>query len=135
MSAPQDRLVTLKNGVQMPLIGLGTSLRGKAKIESDAFVESVKHAIKIGYRHIDTVKIKVKFGSKTHWFPNFFEKAKIYNNEHLVGKAIKECGVSRDELFIVTKLYPEDMGFEKGLKAFEKSCKLLQVDYVGKSQV
>jgi diketogulonate reductase-like aldo/keto reductase len=59
-------------------------------------------------------------------------KAKIYNNEHLVGKAIRECGVSRDELFIVTKLYPEDMGFEKALRAAEKSCKQLQLEYIGK---
>ncbi len=61
-----------------------------------------------------------------------FRKAKIYNNEHLVGRAVRECGVAREELFIVTKLYPEDMGYDKCLKAFEKSCKQLQVDYVGK---
>lgn len=103
--------IELKNGVQMPVVGLGTSLRGKPKIESEAFVESIKYAVKLGYRHIDT--------------------AKIYNNEHLVGKAIKNCGVSRKELFVATKLYPEDMGYEKTLKAFEKSCKQLQLDYIG----
>ena len=47
--------LTLSNGLEMPVLGLGTSLRGKARIESDAFVESVKHAIDKGYRHIDTV--------------------------------------------------------------------------------
>ncbi len=51
----QNRIVRLRNGLEMPMLGLGTSLRGKAKIESEAFVESVKHAIEIGYRHIDTV--------------------------------------------------------------------------------
>lgn len=43
----------------------------------------------------------------------------------------KECGVDRKDLFITTKLYPEDMGYEKTLKAFEKSCKQLQLDYIG----
>ena len=106
-----DRVVKLSNGLEMPIIGLGTSLRGKAtKCESNDFVESVKHAISQGYRHIDT--------------------AKAYNNEHLVGKAIKEASVKREELFVVTKLYPEDMGYDKTVKAFEKSCKQLQVDYV-----
>jgi diketogulonate reductase-like aldo/keto reductase len=77
-------------------------------------VASVKYAIdEIGYRHIDT--------------------AKAYNNEHLVGEAIRTCGVPREELFITSKLYPEDMGYEKTLKAFEKSCKQLQLDYLGNS--
>ena len=50
------RLIELRNGVRVPIIGLGTSLRGKPKIENQAFIDSVKHAIQIGYRHIDTVK-------------------------------------------------------------------------------
>jgi diketogulonate reductase-like aldo/keto reductase len=105
--------VRLTNGIEMPMIGLGTSLRGKkTKTDSNDFVASVKYAIdEIGYRHIDT--------------------AKAYNNEHLVGEAIKACGVPREELFITSKLYPEDMGYEKTLKAFEKSCKHLQLDYLG----
>jgi diketogulonate reductase-like aldo/keto reductase len=77
-------------------------------------VASVKYAIdEIGYRHIET--------------------AKAYNNENLVGEAIKACGVPREELFITSKLYPEDMCYEKTLKAFEKSCKQLQLDYLGNS--
>ena len=95
--------IKLNNGIGMPMIGLGTSLRGKkTKTDANSFVASVKYAIdEIGYRHIDT--------------------AKAYNNEHLVGEAIKDCSVKRDELFITSKLYPEDMGYEKTLKAFEKS--------------
>lgn len=55
------RLIELRNGVRVPIIGLGTSLRGKPKIDNQAFIDSVKHAIQIGYRHIDTVKNKTKF--------------------------------------------------------------------------
>lgn len=50
-----ERFVELRNGLRVPILGLGTSLRGKPKIENQAFIESVKHAIQIGYRHIDTV--------------------------------------------------------------------------------
>ena len=53
----------------------------------------------------------------------------------MIGSAIKESEINRDELFIVTKLYPEDMGYEKTLKAFDKSCNRLQVDYVGKKTI
>jgi diketogulonate reductase-like aldo/keto reductase len=60
--------VELRNGLQMPVIGLGTSLRGKQLSNHDIFVESVKYALSIGYRHIDT--------------------AKAYNNEHLIARAI-----------------------------------------------
>lgn len=50
--------IKLRNGIEMPLIGLGTSLRGKStKVNSQEFVNSVKHALEIGYRHIDTVNI------------------------------------------------------------------------------
>ena len=101
----------LSNGAIIPSIGLGTSLRGKNLESKQVFIDSVKHAFSIGYRHIDT--------------------AKCYNNEHLIASAIKESGLKRDELFIVTKLYPDDMGYEKTLKAFQKSCEKLQVDYVG----
>ena len=59
----------LRNGLEIPIIGLGTSLRGKNLESTQVFVDSVKHALKIGYRHIDT--------------------AKCYNNEHLIAKAIK----------------------------------------------
>lgn len=51
-----DKHIKLNNGIEMPIIGLGTSLRGKPnKVDNQQFIESVKHAIQIGYRHIDTV--------------------------------------------------------------------------------
>ena len=116
MNKNKQIYIKLNNGIEMPMIGLGTSLRGKkTKTDANSFVASVKYAIdEIGYRHIDT--------------------AKAYNNEHLVGEAIKDCSVKRDELFITSKLYPEDMGYEKTLKAFEKSCKQLKLDYLGKTK-
>ncbi|RNA36597.1 glyoxal reductase [Brachionus plicatilis] len=106
-----DKTVELKNGIKMPTIGLGTSLRHKPnKVDNQQFVESVKHALKIGYRHLDT--------------------AKCYNNEHLIGQAIKESGIDRKDVFLVTKLFPDDMGYDKTLKAFDKSCKQLKVEYI-----
>ncbi len=89
----------------------GTSLRGKNLESKQVFIDSVKHAISIGYRHIDT--------------------AKCYNNEHLIAIALKECGVPREQLFITTKLYPDDMGYEKALKAAQKSCEKLGLSYIG----
>lgn len=102
--------IKLSNGLDVPVIGLGTSLRGKTLESTQVFIDSVKYAIEIGYRHIDT--------------------AKCYNNEHLVAKAIQESSVKREDLFITTKLYPDDLGYEKTLKAFEKSCNKLQVKYI-----
>ena len=61
--------IKLSNGLDVPVIGLGTSLRGKTLESTQVFIDSVKYAIEIGYRHIDT--------------------AKCYNNEHLVAKAIQ----------------------------------------------
>ena len=61
-------MIKLSNGLEVPVIGLGTSHRNK-KFTADEFVESVKHALQVGYRHLDT--------------------AKLYNNEHLIAKAIK----------------------------------------------
>lgn len=51
----EEKIVKLRNGLQVPIIGLGTSLRGKPKIDNQAFIDSVKYAIQLGYRHIDTV--------------------------------------------------------------------------------
>lgn len=106
-----NKTIKLRNDVNIPIIGLGTSLRGKNVESKEAFIESLKYAISIGFRHLDT--------------------ATCYNTEHLIATAIKECGLERQELFVTTKVFPDDMGYEKTLKAFDKSCTKLQLDYIG----
>jgi 2,5-diketo-D-gluconate reductase A len=98
--------VTLNNGVEMPILGFGVYQIPDAK-ECE---ESVYEAIQAGYRLIDT--------------------AAAYMNEEAVGKAIKSSGVPREELFITTKLWIQDAGYENAKKAFEKSLKKLQLDYL-----
>lgn len=97
---------TLNNGVKMPWLGLGV---WKLK-EGEEVINSVKTAIKVGYRSIDT--------------------AKIYGNEQGVGKAIKESEVPRNELFITTKVWNEDQGYDNTLKAFEQSRIKLGIDII-----
>jgi 2,5-diketo-D-gluconate reductase A len=98
--------VTLNNGVEMPLLGFGVF----QVTNPDECERSVYEAIQSGYRLIDT--------------------AASYLNEEAVGKAIKKSGVPRDELFITTKLWIQDAGFENAKKAFERSLKKLQLDYL-----
>jgi len=96
----------LNSGTKIPAIGFGTwQLADGAEAHG-----AVENAIKSGYRLIDT--------------------AKIYGNEHSVGQAISQSGVDRDELFITTKLWPNDFGYEAGLAAFDKSLKLLNLKYL-----
>lgn len=96
---------TLSNGVKIPCIGYGTYL-----MEGDSAVSTVKEAVTAGYRHIDT--------------------ASFYGNEEGVGRALKECGVPREELFVTTKLWNDDQGYESTLKAFDLSMKKLGLDYL-----
>ncbi|NEU06406.1 aldo/keto reductase [Clostridium senegalense] len=97
---------TLNNGVKMPWLGFGTY-----KVEDGhTVIESVKEALRIGYRNIDT--------------------ASYYDNEEGVGIAIKESGLSREEIFLVSKVWNSDQGYEKTLKAFETSIKKLGTDYL-----
>ncbi|PON03275.1 glyoxal reductase [Bacillus halotolerans] len=98
--------VKLHNGVEMPWFGLGVF---KVENGSEA-TESVKAAIKNGYRSIDT--------------------AAVYKNEEGVGIGIKEPGVAREELFITSKVWNEDQGYDTTLAAFEKSLERLQLDYL-----
>ncbi|RBP92415.1 diketogulonate reductase-like aldo/keto reductase [Cytobacillus firmus] len=99
-------LTTLHNGVEMPQFGLGVY-----KVEEGQQVEdTVKNAINIGYRQIDT--------------------AAFYENEEGVGRAIKESGVPREELFITTKVWNTDQGYEQTLDAFDKSLKKLGLEYI-----
>ncbi|HJY24029.1 MAG TPA: aldo/keto reductase [Hanamia sp.] len=98
--------VTLNNGVQMPILGFGVfQVTDLAECE-----RSVVDAISTGYRLIDT--------------------AASYMNEEAVGKAIKNSGVPREDLFITTKLWIQSKGFEGTKKAFENSLKRLQLDYL-----
>lgn len=97
---------TLNNGVKMPWLGLGVW-----RVEDgDEVIRSVKAAVKAGYRSIDT--------------------AAVYDNEAGVGKAIKECGIPREELFITTKVWNTDQGYDTTLKAFEESRKKLGLEYI-----
>ena len=97
---------TLNNGVQMPILGFGVfQINDLTKCE-----ESVLAAINAGYRLIDT--------------------AAAYMNEHAVGKAIKRSGIARKELFITTKVWIQDAGYEATKKAFEKSLENLGLDYL-----
>jgi 2,5-diketo-D-gluconate reductase A len=98
--------VRLHNGVQMPLLGFGVF-----QIEDSQEAErSVYDAIQTGYRLIDT--------------------AASYGNEEAVGKAIKRSAVAREDLFITTKLWIQDTGYEKTKQAFERSMQRLQLDYL-----
>jgi methylglyoxal/glyoxal reductase len=97
---------TLQNGVKMPWMGLGVF---KVK-EGEEVIQSVKAALKNGYIHIDT--------------------AAIYGNEEGVGQAIKESGVPRENLFITTKLWNTEQGYDTTLKAFETSMEKLGLDYL-----
>ena len=98
--------VTLNNGVEMPLLGFGV-FQVKDLNECE---RSVVDAIETGYRLIDT--------------------AQSYGNEEAVGKAIKNCGVAREELFITTKVWIQSCGYEGTKKAFENSMKRLQLEYL-----
>lgn len=96
----------LHNGVKMPWLGLGVY---KAQ-EGNEVINAVKTAIKHGYRSIDT--------------------AALYQNEEGVGQAIRECGIPREELFITTKVWNSDQGYENTLKAFDTSIQKLGLEYI-----
>ncbi len=98
--------VTLNNGVKMPLLGFGVF----QITDPEECERSVYDALQTGYRLIDT--------------------AAAYGNEEAVGKAIKRGGVTREELFVTTKLWIQDAGYESTKKAFERSLQRLQLDYL-----
>lgn len=97
--------VTLNNGVTMPQLGFGVW-----KVPNETASTTVEHALEAGYRSIDT--------------------AMIYRNELGVGIAIAESKIPRDELFITTKLWNADHGYERTLQAFDESLERLGVDYI-----
>jgi len=97
---------TLHNGVKMPYFGLGVYLSEDGR----EVINAIKWSLEAGYRHIDT--------------------ASIYNNEKGVGAGIKESGVPREDIFVVSKVWNSDQGYDNTLEAFDKSLKRLDLDYL-----
>lgn len=101
-----DGTFTLHNGVKMPYLGLGVF----QSEEGSEVVNAVKHAIRCGYRHIDT--------------------ASMYKNEVGVGKGVRESSIPRSDVFVTTKLWNSDHGYDSTMKAFEQSLNRLGFDYI-----
>lgn len=97
---------TLSNGYEIPCVGFGTWQTP----DGETAVASVKKAIEAGYRHIDT--------------------AAVYGNEESVGKVIRESGVAREDLFITSKVWNTERGYESTLKAFDVTMEKLGLDYL-----
>ncbi|CEI82420.1 oxidoreductase [Oceanobacillus oncorhynchi subsp. incaldanensis] len=97
--------ITLNNGLEMPQLGFGVW-----KVENEKAIPAVEHALKSNYRSIDT--------------------AKVYGNEEGVGQAIANSGVPREEIFLTTKVWNADHGYDETLKAFDASLERLGTDYV-----
>ncbi len=102
LQSPKDR-ITLRNGYGIPCLGFGTWKMPDGEVGIDA----VHQALHDGYRHIDT--------------------AAAYENEGTVGKALASGDVSREDLFITTKVWNSDRGYDATLKAFEKSLDRLHL--------
>ncbi len=101
-SIPQVRL---NNGVKMPVLGFGTY-----SLEGDQCTESVADAITAGYRLIDT--------------------AKVYKNEEAVGAGVKKSGIDRKSLFVTSKIWVDDSGYERAKQAFQTTIDKLQLEYL-----
>lgn len=102
---PNTRL-TLNNGVEIPILGLGVF----RTVAGEETRRTVQAALELGYRHIDT--------------------AHIYRNEADVGFAIKNSNVARQDVFVTTKLWNADQGYDPTLRAFDTSLKTLGLDYI-----
>lgn len=101
-----NKYSVLNNGVKMPLLGFGTFRVEDGRETKDA----VRTALELGYRHIDA--------------------ASVYGNEESVGQGIKESGVPREEIFITSKVWNTDQGYENTLRAFEESIEKLGTEYL-----
>ena len=97
--------MNLNNGTQIPCVGYGTF-----RTPADVAEKAVADAIKVGYRHIDT--------------------AAVYGNEEAVGKGIKDSGIDRKDLFVTSKLWNDNRGYESTKKAFQETLDRLQMDYL-----
>ncbi len=96
----------LANGIEMPIFGLGVY----KMTDLQETIEAITKALQVGYRAIDT--------------------ASLYDNEEQVGEAIRHSGVPRESIFVTTKVWNSDQGFDNTLRAFEVSLKKLNMDYV-----
>lgn len=101
-----ERIRILSNGVKIPSIGFGTYKSGNTQETA----QIVNYALKTGYRMIDT--------------------ASFYGNEEGIGQGIKQSGIDRKDIFLVSKLWNDDHGYENTIKAFNKSLEKLQVEYL-----
>ena len=106
MALTIESRITLSDGAKIPVLGLGVWQAGAGKETRKA----VSAALESGYRLIDT--------------------AKLYGNERDVGAAVRESGIPRDDIFVTTKLWNSDQGFESALRAFEGSRRELGLEYV-----
>ncbi|MBD8085194.1 aldo/keto reductase [Limosilactobacillus sp. c9Ua_26_M] len=97
--------MNLNNGTQIPCVGYGTF-----RTPADVAEKAVADAIKVGYRHIDT--------------------AAVYGNEEAIGKGIKDSGIDREDLFVTSKLWNDNRGYESTKKAFQETLDRLQMDYL-----
>ncbi|MDT6952654.1 aldo/keto reductase [Companilactobacillus alimentarius] len=95
----------LSNGVSIPMLGFGTY-----EIDNSDVADAIQGALDAGYHHFDC--------------------AHIYGNEEAIGKAFKNSDVKREDLFITSKVWNADQGYDKTLKAFEQTLKDLQMDYL-----
>lgn len=105
MNSLKDTFV-LNNGYEIPCVGFGTYKTP----DGQAGVDAIKHALSVGYRHIDT--------------------AFVYGNEKSVGQAIRESGVPREEIFVTSKVWNESRGYESTLAAFDRTMEDLGLDYL-----
>ncbi len=96
---------TLSNGIKIPCVGYGTWRTG-----DDSAAQAVRLAVEAGYRHVDT--------------------AAIYNNERGVGEGIRTCGVDRKELFVTSKVWNTERGYDDTVRAFGKTLLDLGLDYL-----
>jgi diketogulonate reductase-like aldo/keto reductase len=101
-----DATLPLTNGKAIPQVGLGVWQSPQGAPTQNA----VRAALELGYRHIDT--------------------ARVYRNEHDVGAAVRASGVPRDQVFVTTKLWNDDQGYDSALRALDKSLERLGLDYV-----
>ena len=106
MQSLVESVAELNNGVKIPRIGLGVYQSPPGQTTK----KTVEYALKIGYRHIDT--------------------ARIYGNESDVGAAVRESGVKREDIFVTTKLWNGDQGYENAFEACNESLKRLGVKYL-----